>query len=167
MKTIDLIIFEIDGRWAAALRQQFARTAGPNRMGARLHEVRSIRELNDRLHDYPNCCTFLEVRPQSIGEMLIWLEKNGRAYPRGCFVALFDGTELDTAHWNLAADALLAAGAATIADSPRRLQLASFVCERHVALQQAMARINDGDNQSFSDWAWSLLPWQRAQPPVG
>jgi hypothetical protein len=61
----------------------------------------------------------------------------------------------------VAIDALWAAGAADIFESPRSLGRLFALAER-IANASAEAGRQPQDSQRIADWAWSQLPWQDA-----
>jgi hypothetical protein len=54
--------------------------------------------------------------------------------------------------------ALLEAGAAEIAPSPRRLQHIFALADTHAISVRTFSK--QSTNLSIADWAWSQLPWQ-------
>jgi hypothetical protein len=124
-----------------------------------VEEIRSLHELKHSLANNPASIALIEVRHANVGDTLMWLDENITIYSRACFVALFDGEGMIDYDSGVVSDALLAAGAVTIAESPRQLQRIVRLGERHAAIQRS-APPWVGEKPSFSDWARSLLPWQ-------
>ena len=167
MTDFSWIVCERTGRWASALRVGAARHGPISGRQPGICEVRSQQELAERLEVRPQSLAFLEFHPSNLGKLLPWLADNSRKFPRANFIALLDGTfgVAASPHSNRLpdthdiADVLLEAGAAEIADSPRRLQHILALARRHAAivgsLQSQAAR-----EQSIADWAWSQLPWR-------
>jgi hypothetical protein len=60
----------------------------------------------------------------------------------------------------------LAAGAVDVTDSPRQLRQVLAVGRRHATAPVDPPPGLD-DRQSLAEWAWALLPWQSARPPIG
>lgn len=149
------VVYEASGRWAAALRVAFARSS-EIRVPPRLYEMRTLGELSQACHDNAYDLALIEVRRGSLTDVLQLVIRHGVG--TAPFVALLDesGDEPDR---QLIADLLWEAGAADVIASPRQL-------EGLLALHRQMAAvcrlINDGlaETQSFTDWAWSTLPWQ-------
>jgi hypothetical protein len=165
------IICERTGCWAAALRVGAARQAATFGREPRIYEVRSLDELSERLENRPLSLTFLEVRLSNFGKLLSWLADHSRRFPRERFVALVDqslriAASPETEHpTNDALDvfgALLEAGAAEVADSPRRLRHVFALAKTHGAMERRASRQPD-PGQSITDWAWSQLPWQTSR----
>jgi hypothetical protein len=167
MTDFNWITCERTGRWAAALRVGAARHGPISGRQPGICEVRSQQELIERLEMRPQSLAFLEILPSNLGKLLPWLADNSRKFPRANFIALLDGTfgVAASPHSNRLqavthdiADVFLEAGAAEIADSPRRLQHIFALAERHAAIVGGSQSQADRA-QSIADWAWSQLPW--------
>jgi hypothetical protein len=129
--------------------------------------VRSQQELLERLEPQPQSLAFLEIHPSNLGKLLPWLADNSRRFPRSNFIALLDGSfgvaksplsNRFPADTHDIADVLLEAGAAEIADSPRRLQHIFVLAARHAAIVGG-SQSRAACEQSIADWGWSQLPW--------
>ncbi|HEY3395604.1 MAG TPA: hypothetical protein VGK58_23080 [Lacipirellulaceae bacterium] len=168
MSEIDLLVCERTGRWAAALRVGIARQARISSRQPRIYEARSLEELAEGLETRPLGLALLEVHLSTLGKLLSWLADRSLRFPKVRFVALLDhalgiaesreikkrsGPSQD------AVDALLEAGAADFAHSPRRLQHVFALAERQAAIA-AGANRQPNPAQSIAGWAWSQLPWQ-------
>ncbi|HJQ79018.1 MAG TPA: hypothetical protein VJ828_03640 [Lacipirellulaceae bacterium] len=168
MSEIDLLVCERTGRWAAALRAGVARQARLNSREPRIHEARSLEEFAKRLETWPLGLALLEVHLTTLSKRLSWLADHSRRFPRIRFVALLDDAlgfaasreikRPSSPSQNVVA-ALLEAGAADFAHSPRRLKHVFALAERHAAIA-ADANPQPNPAQSIADWAWSQLPWQ-------
>jgi hypothetical protein len=161
MTLSEWIVCERDGRWAAALRMAIARQVTPLTGNQPVHEVRSLPELSARLAERPGALALVEVQRINFAETLSWLAEAGLTYPGARFIALVDREQSGGKAQSDMAGALLAAGAVGVVDSPRRLQHIRSVGQRHFASQGRMPD-SVGENQSFAEWAWGLLPWQPA-----
>jgi hypothetical protein len=168
MSQIDLLVCERTGRWAAALRVGVARQIRNSSREAQIYEARSLDELAERLATRTHSLALLEVHLSTLGKLLPWLADHSRRLPRIRFVALLDDAlgiaanreikQLSGPSQDVVA-ALLEAGAADFAHSPRRLQHVFALAERHAAIV-ADANRQPKPAQSIADWAWSQLPWQ-------
>jgi hypothetical protein len=157
VNTLNWIICERTNRWAAALRFELA--ARDDAVAtSRIHEVRGLDELSSRLPGLSNCLALVEVTAANLESVLTWIATANQSATGLTTIALLDlnlpGLQI--------APALREAGAVEIADSPRRLQHvldlgrrlatnAHFASTGHLLL-----------DQTFDDWAMSLLPWQEA-----
>jgi hypothetical protein len=168
MSEIDFLVCERTGRWAAALRVGAARHDRISSREPRIYEARSLEELAERLEIRPLSLALLEVHLSTLGKLLPWLADHSPRFPRIRFVALLDDAlgiaanrdikQLSGPSQDVVA-ALLEAGAADFAHSPRRLQLVFALAERHANIvADANRQLNPV--QSIADWAWSQLPWQ-------
>jgi hypothetical protein len=107
----------------------------------------------------------VEVRRENLTEVLQLLVRRGSYLPQ--FVALLEETALQQHAAAMRgelgtqpiADLLWEAGAADVVESPRQLR---GLLALHSRLAAAQSSIVDSfaERQSFSDWAWSTLPWQ-------
>jgi hypothetical protein len=164
----DWIICERTGRWAAALRAGAARRLSLKGQATRIYEVRSLDELAERLIAKPQILALLEVHAANLGKLLQWLAQNSPRFPRARFVALLDRmltatSECDSGQPSGEAEAvvaaLLEAGAAEIAVSPRRLQHIFALADTHALSVRSSSRPLT-EPHSIADWARSQLPWQ-------
>ncbi|HEX5471639.1 MAG TPA: hypothetical protein VFW73_07115 [Lacipirellulaceae bacterium] len=161
------IVCEQSGRWTAALRIAFARTSLAN-LAPPLYEVRSLAELTARLDEHRDSLGLIEVRQANFAEVLELLVQSVTGRP-SWFVALLDdslwqGDVTDSArigHKQEVADMLWEAGVVDVVDSPRRLKGLLELPGRVAAARRPMVRPS-ANSQTFSEWAWSLLPWQDA-----
>jgi hypothetical protein len=155
------VVCEKSGRWTAGLRTVFA-SLPENQAPPRLYEVRTLGELSVRLDEHPFALALIEVGQENLTEVLQFFLRRGRSSAQ--FVALLDPERNSTAtpgrepSIQPIADLLWEIGAADVVESPRRLH-------RLVALHNritAPCRFNSGlvARESFTDWAWSKLPWQ-------
>ena len=162
MKSCEWIVCEPTNRWAAALRVAVARAANWPAGEPRLYEVRSLEELAARLEVRPNSLGFINVHDNNVPRVLSWLAAARGLYSRARFVALID-CRLSREE---IADALLEAGAAEIAYSPRYLQHVLAPPPPPPPPAAARPAASAADN-SLMESIWSSLPWQPEQRPVG
>jgi hypothetical protein len=168
MSGCEWIICEKSSRWAAALRMALERDVRPDRCEDRLHEVRSLAELSERLSERRVSLAAIEVRRANLGDVLKWLSTDSRRASRTRFVTLLDRS-LQSDPWEIAArgadvlrdasDALREAGATDIVVSPRRLGPLIELGRRHAANMAQLHTPSDSE-LSFSAKAWASLPWQ-------
>jgi hypothetical protein len=168
MTQSEWIVCERSGRWAAALRVQVMRSAKFARRKQRIYEVRSFDELAERLALRPHSLALVEGTAKNLGRLLRWLTDNARLFPQACFVVVLDQALGVPANSNrkLSPDesygvegAMLEAGAAEVAFSPRHLQHIFVLAAKHATVV-AEAERPSRDARSIADWAWSLVPWQ-------
>lgn len=162
MSGVEWIVCEQTGRWAAALRMAI------NRSGIRpttVHEVRSLAELAARLVDCPAGLALMEVLPSDLGETLAWLPEARIAYPQARFAGLLDTATANHETKTIVAAVLRAAGAFEVIDSPRDLHIVLDAGRCHAEAAQNRGVFQKAQ-QSLSDWAWELLPWQPVKRPV-
>lgn len=124
-----------------------------------LYEARSLREVTGWLDDRPSALGLLEVRSANLSETLTWLADSGPTNPQARFVALLDCAGTNRDERDDIAGALLAAGVAEFADSPRRLQRVLRFGRQHAARMSHRAKMPSGI-AGIEAWAWTLLPWQ-------
>jgi hypothetical protein len=160
MTNCDWIVCEHSGRWASALRRAIGTETAPPVDQRQVREVRSLEELTVRLGERPRAVALVEVRRTNLAEALTWLADASSLYPRACCVALLDSSAFDDDVRTAVAEALSAAGAVEITDSPRHLQHVLAVGRRH-AVSPVRVATGPDEHQSFAEWAWALLPWQR------
>ena len=147
------LVCESSGRWAAALRATCARLP-KDQPTARLYEVRTLENLSTHLDEQKCDLVLIEVGRENLTEVLQLLVRRG---PRlGRFVALKEESAGQSV-----ADLLLEAGAVDVVESPRQL---SGLLALHNRLAAVRGPIGGGigDRQSFTEWAWSTVPWQDA-----
>src|SRR6185312_12793958 len=91
-RSINLLICEQSGRWAAALRLSLERATTTGRqLPARIQEVRRIAELVAAIDENPYALPFVEVQPENLGAILLLLTQlNDQSTP---VVALVDGSQ--------------------------------------------------------------------------
>ena len=147
-----------------------------------LHEVRSLTELTDRLKKHPDSLVLIEVTPENLEAALTWLADATSREKHLTAVALLDyrrtdnpvrplfqqdGQDCPSYHRDIVATALREAGASgrhpLAAANAARSYLGRVVTPRDAT--SPTSRHPDAD-QSFENWAWSLLPWQDMQAPV-
>lgn len=168
MSRCEWIVCERSGRWAATLRMALGRQTTASDPLPRLHEVRSLGELTARLDARPSSLGLIEVHYGNLGAALAWLAEAVRRCPQARFVALLDhslvhfqetmaSSRHDDRH-NVR-DALLEAGAADVAHSPRHLQGVLALGRRQAAFQSGH-HVAPTEEESFEAWAWASLPWQ-------
>lgn len=163
MRDCEWIVCERSGRWAAALRRAVGPVASDRRQ---LHEARSLGELTARLDELPRAVALVEVRRTNLAETLTWLADVSSLHPQARCVALLDCETFEHEVRNGVAEVVLAAGAVDVTDSPRHLRQVLAVGRRHATAPVETPPGLD-DRQSLAEWAWALLPWQSARPPIG
>jgi hypothetical protein len=146
------LICEESGRWAAALRMAFGRSHHVSSR-PRLIEVRSLTELADLSREREADLALIEVGTANVTQVLDFAVRlNAQGTP---FVALLK----DTAERVRLADLLWEIGAVEVVSSPRDLRGLLELYTR-LAAHSPVRPDKDFDQQAFTDWAWSLLPWQ-------
>jgi hypothetical protein len=159
------VVCEESGRWTAALRMAFARLPKA-RSTPRLYEVRSLGGLSTHLDKNGRDLTLIEVSRENLTEVVQLLMRRGPRLSQ--FVALLEEAA-PRRHTAAAihgepgtqpiADLLWEAGAADVVESPRQLR---GLLSLHNRLDTVRSPIlgSFAERPSFSDWAWSTLPWQ-------
>jgi hypothetical protein len=145
------IICEKSGRWAAAVRVTLVRRKC-SLPGSRIIETRSLVELDLVIQEHDAAFVLLEVRPESVADVLSFLTRSsGGPAP---VVALLEFGAERIADFELVADALLEAGAIEVIDSSRQLGAVLEIAERQPQ--------NEWSEHagSIADRAWAALPWQ-------
>jgi hypothetical protein len=160
------IICERTGRWAAALRAALRRHPTQRFGNPRLHEVRSLDELSPFVDARPDAIAMLEVRRTDLAAAFGWLSTTNFNFPTTPCIALVDNEGFDDELRDDLSAALWAAGAVEICHSPRQMHRVFAIGRRH-ADSRLRKSTNSEANQSISDWAWALLPWQAAERQVG
>ncbi len=155
------VVCEQSGPWAAAIRTAFARLS-KNQVTPRLYEVRTLGELSiyldERQHDLP----LIEVGLENRAEALAFLARRGTQV--GPFVALLGSVAgqpnpIVPKSGETPADLLWEMGAVEVVESPRQLRGLLALHER-LSVARSSTIAGFGDRQSFTEWAWSTLPWQ-------
>lgn len=163
------IVCETAGRWAAALRLAVARwqCAGADCVVLpRIHEVRSLADLEMGIKASSNAVGFVEVSNDNLALILEIFAKNARRNSR-C-VALLDSESSWQANSETpqpvnresVADVLMEAGALCVVNSPRQIGSAIAIVTQYCTVRAAMAA-PDGD-ESIAERAWASVPWQDA-----
>jgi len=163
MSRCEWIVCERTDRWAAALRVTIAGQADWPACTPRLYEVRSLEELGARLELRPDCLVLINVDEANLSRVLPWLAAARGNYSGVRFVALIDH-DFDSCGQDVA-DAILEAGAADFATSPRHLPQILPLARRHaaaIAARQSAAASDD----SFVASVWFSLPWQADEREV-
>lgn len=146
------IICEESGRWAAALRVAFNRSAD---IAPRLIEVRSLLELSNRPTEQTDDLVLIEVGIANVAEVAGFAARlNSQVAP---FVALLK----DAAEGRRLADLLWEAGAVDVLSSPRELR-GLLELHRRLATRSRVGRGPSLEQPSLTSWAWSMVPWQGA-----
>lgn len=148
------IICEKSGRWAAALRVSLERRKHTP-FTSRILETRSLAELDLAIKEHKAAFVLVEVRPESMADVLSFLTK--RNWGTAQVVAMLEfGGERST-DFRLATDALLEAGAIEVIESSRQLGAVLEIAERQ---PQNYWTEHTG---TIADRAWAALPWQDGQ----
>ncbi len=149
MSRIDWVVCERTSRWASALRMSFASSGVPYR----LREVRHLAELESELADRPACLAAIEFDRTNFAAALALLPVIRKKTPGVRLVALFDRSLAES--FTEVRDAVVEAGAAAVAASPRRLDAILALGQRHAAAVH-------GKDESLPLVAriWATLPWQ-------
>ena len=159
------VVCEESGRWTAALRTAFARSPGA-RFAPRLYEVRTFEELSTHLDENRCDLTLVEVSRENLTEVVQLLMRRGTRLAE--FVALLKGVApLRQAAAPIhgepvtqpIADLLWETGATDVVESPRQVRGLLALHDRLAAVRSPILG-SFAERQSFSDWAWSTLPWQ-------
>jgi hypothetical protein len=180
MKRSAWIVCERTGRWAAALRTSLAgqynwaslavderaRSTPTISSDRRVYEVRSLAELTSRLQERPAAVALVETHAANLTRVLHWLSDARDRHADARFIALLDSSlvtgerapERGPVECNEVTDALLEAGAAEVAESPRYLQNALALARQHWAPSHDVPPFSTP--QPLVEWARSLLPWQ-------
>jgi hypothetical protein len=169
MNENEWIVCERTSRWAAAIRVAAARQPSTAVSARRIYEVRTLDDLAEHLRVRPASLALVEVHTGNLGSVMLWVATCTQRFPRACFVGLFDGmTHLRSNSRSVSAsdakdaiDALIEAGAAEIATSPRHLQHIFSLAAKHDAAV-ANSQQRSEEPPSIANWAWSLLPWKRS-----
>jgi hypothetical protein len=164
MTKCEWIICERTGRWAAAFRMALRRDF-PSNCQPRLRELRTLDELTSQLAQQP-AVAMVEVRRGNLAAVLTWVAEIRSTHVETCCLALLDNVSFDREDRGEVTSALRSAGAVEICDSPRQLQHVLAIARRHAQLLQRNVT-GPAASESFSDWAWSLLPWQSTRRQVG
>ena len=177
MTNLEWVVCERSNHWAAALRTALSRQARTPAATFSLDEVRSLGELTARISERPYSLALVEVAPANFDEVLSWLADAMRWSRHNRAVALLDSTFAYGAEPNRdancsrqdVADALHEAGAVEIARSPRHLQQVLLLGLRYASTNTVdiVHRAGVAGDAFIEEWAWSLLPWQDAQRPLG
>jgi hypothetical protein len=182
MTTLPWIICERTTRWAAALRMAFSHPSRSLAYSTALHEVRSLPELSDQLTKHQNSMALIEVTPDNLEAALGWLAAATNREEHLTAVALLDyrrtdnsvrpligkdGQDCPSYSCDIVATALREAGATDVIHSPRQIRPVLALGDAHAAKCNVAASRCPAADQSFENWAWSLLPWQDTERPVG
>lgn len=149
-RTINLLICEQSGRWAAALRMALERAASSrHRPPTRIQEVRRLAELVAAIDGNPTVLPLVEAQPENLAAILALLTQlNDQSIP---IVALVDDSR--------STDALYEAGAALVVETPRQVA-ATLKLAIHLTTSPNPPAMSD--SASIADWAHAALPWQPA-----
>lgn len=146
------LICEESGRWAAALRTAFGRRDDAWSR-PRLTEVRNLAELANLPREREANLILMEVGTARVTRVLdLAARLNSQGVP---FVALLK----DAAERAPLGDLLWEIGAVEVVSSPRDLRGLLELYTR-LAARSPVGSDKHFDQQSFTDWAWSVLPWQ-------
>ncbi|HEX4414493.1 MAG TPA: hypothetical protein VH107_12755 [Lacipirellulaceae bacterium] len=147
---LNLLICEQSGRWAAALRTAFGRSASVGRqIPGRIQEVRRLAEFVTPIIGAPTRLNFVEVQPQNLSAVLELLtQMSDQLTP---IVALVDDSR--------SVDALYEAGATLVVETPRQIGTALKLATHFAGLPSSRAYPAPS---SIADWAHAALPWQPA-----
>jgi hypothetical protein len=119
----------------------------------------------------PASLALMEVRARNLGSVLLWLADARHWFPQASFIALIDRTlcvpanrqrNASFGNTEFVVDSLLEAGATEVANSPRHLQHIFALAARHEIMVADSQRRSE-EPATITDWAWSLLPWQRSE----
>jgi hypothetical protein len=175
------IIQESTPRWAAALRMALARQTSLS-PAIRIRELRSLPELVHQLALAPHGLVLTEVTRRNLEATLSWLTHHSQETSPAPVVALLDlqktgdAAGLPMGHHttnrrntddDIVASALREAGAVDVLNSPRQVPTMFTFAERLLTSRTDSTSTAPPADQPFADWAWSLLPWQDAQRPLG
>jgi hypothetical protein len=145
---IEWIVCERSSRWASALRMALG---GERRF--QIRELRHTAELDGELAERPDAIVALEVRRDNFAELVAWLVAAHKRHLHSRSVALVDHS-IDS-HLDEVRDALVEAGVAAVATSPRQLANVIALAARHAEIAGKA-----GPNASPLVTAWASLPWQ-------
>lgn len=147
-QTINLLICELSGRWAAALRMALERSATTGRRPpSRIQEVRRLAELVTAIDENPTALPLVEVQPDNLTSILALLAQfSDQSIP---IVALVDDSQ--------SVDVLYEAGAAFVVETPRQIT-AALKLAIHLATSPNSPTVDE--SASIADWAHAALPWQ-------
>ena len=155
------LVYERRPRWVPALRLALESPQAAGNMSHRIREVRLLHEVASQMLEHSATVVALEVHRGNFAEVLDLLRASDQHFPRARCTALLDRsltTDATPTTSSAIADALREAGAAEIADSPRRLHAIVRLAERQAAIVVSNAA-PDG-NLSIAAHAWASLPWQ-------
>jgi hypothetical protein len=158
------IVCERSSRWVSALRMTLAEPARQPAHSTAIIEVRGLTELTDCFKEHPTGFVLVEVMPINFEAVLTWL---AAAANRDSRVAVVGLLEFPASQSDLPATVLREAGAIDVIHSPRQIRPVLALGERHVSRRRTVTSIHCQANQSFENWARSLLPWQDAGRPLG
>ena len=149
MNRVELVVCERSSRWASALRMSFAVSGRP----CRLREIRHLVELEAELAKRRACLVAIEVDRTNFASALAQLTVIRKKLPGVRTIALLDRSLVS--EFAAVRDAVVEAGAAAVAASPRGLDAILALSERHVAAE----RTKD-DSLPLVARIWATLPWQ-------
>jgi hypothetical protein len=149
MNRIELVVCERSSRWASALRLSFAASGTP----FRLRETRHLEELAVELAERPACLAAIEFDHTNFAAALAELTVIRKKFPDVRTIALLDRSLMS--EFAAVRDAVVEAGAAAVAASPRGLNSILALSERHAATK----RTKD-DGMPLVARIWATLPWQ-------
>jgi len=107
----------------------------------------------------------MEVHPANLAETLAWLSEARILHPQARFVGLVDLAAAKREANTLIACALRSAGTFHVMDSPRQVHFVIDIGQRHAEAAQKRV-VLPKPQQSLTEWAWELLPWQPVKRPV-
>jgi hypothetical protein len=149
MSRVEWVVCERTSRWASALRM----ACGARGMPYRLREIRHLAELEAELVKRPACLAAVEFDRANFAAALALLPAMRKKFPGARSVALLDRSL--ASDFAAVRDAVVEAGAAAVAASPRRLDAILALGQRHAATVHTK-----DESLPFAARIWTTLPWQ-------
>jgi hypothetical protein len=154
MSQITWVVCEETGRWAAALRLEFARIE-KGRRAPGMREVRSLAELKLQLNEHAGAFSLIEIGQLNLASVLELVAHREPAIGR--FAALLSDT---SDRMQTIADVAWEAGAIDVIESPRHVHRLVAICGQLSATRPYIEQ--PASDRAFAEWALSTLPWQDA-----